>query len=185
MDGGHAGERGALRKEPGGRLGIALVYPNAYRVGMANLGVHAVYRLLNESPEARCERAFLPERGGEPRTIESGRPLREFDVIAFSLSFEEDHGNVLALLDGAGLPLRSADRDERHPLVVAGGIAVQIDPEPLAPFVDAFLVGEGEVLVPPFVAIARDAARAGAPPRGSKRVTHAPPGPPVSAYATS
>ena len=163
MDGGHAGERGALRKDPGGRLGVALVYPNAYRVGMANLGVHAVYRLLNGSAEARCERAFLPEDGGEPRTVESGRPLREFDVVALSLSFEEDHGNVLALLDRAGLPLRSADRDGRHPLVVAGGIAVQIDPEPLAPFVDAFLVGEGEVLVPPFLALARDAARAGAP----------------------
>ena len=163
MDGGHAGERGALRKEPGGRLGVALVYPNVYRLGMANLGVHAVYRLLNADPAALCERVFLPEDGGEPRAVESGRPLREFDVIAFSLSFEDDHGNVLALLDRAGLPLRSADRDGRHPLVVAGGIAVQINPEPLAPFVDAFLVGEGEVLVPPFLALARDAARAGAP----------------------
>ena len=135
MDGGHAGERGALRKEPGGRLGVALVYPNAYRVAMANLGVHAVYRLLNADPATRCERVFLPEQGdaGEPRAVESGRPLRDFDVIALSLSFEEDHGNVLALLERAGLPLRSADRDGRHPLVVAGGIAVQINPEPLAP----------------------------------------------------
>ena len=163
MDGEHAGERGALRKEPGGRLGVALVYPNTYRVGMANLGVHAVYRLLNADPGALCERVFLPDDGGEPRAIESGRPLRDFDVVAFSLSFEEDHGNVLALLDRAGLPLRSADRDGRHPLVVAGGIAVQIDPEPLAPFVDAFLVGEGEALVPPFLELAREAARAGAP----------------------
>ncbi len=163
MEGEHAGERGALRKEPGGRLGVALVYPNTYRVGMANLGVHAVYRLLNADPGALCERVFLADGAGEPRAIESGRPLREFDVVAFSLSFEEDHGNVLALLDRAGLPLRSADRDGRHPLVVAGGIAVQIDPEPLAPFVDAFLVGEGEALVPPFLELAREAARAGAP----------------------
>ncbi len=176
MDGGHAGERGALRKEPGGRLGVALVYPNAYRLGMANLGVHAVYRLLNADPGARCERVFLPEDGGEPRAIESGRPLREFDVVAFSLSFEEDHGNVLAILDRAGLPLRSAERDARHPLVVAGGIAVQIDPEPLAPFVDAFLVGEGEALVPPFLAVARDAARAGAPREEVLRAIAALPG---------
>ena len=153
-------ERGALRKEPGGKLGVALVYPNAYRIGMANLGLHAVYRLLNDDPATLCERAFLPEEGGEPRTLESGRPLRAFDVVAFSLSFEEDYGNVLALLDRAGLPLRSAERDERHPLVVAGGIAVQINPEPVAPFFDAFLVGEGEVLVGPFLRFAREAAAA-------------------------
>jgi radical SAM superfamily enzyme YgiQ (UPF0313 family) len=154
-------ERGALRKDPGGRLGVALVYPNAYRLGMANLGVHAVYRLLNADPAVACERAFLPEDGGEPRTVESGRPLRDFDVLAFSLSFEEDDLHVLELLDRAGLPLRSAERDARHPLVLGGGIEVQINPEPLAPFFDAFLVGEGEVLVGPFLAFVREAARAG------------------------
>jgi radical SAM superfamily enzyme YgiQ (UPF0313 family) len=154
-------ERGALRKDPGGRLGVALVYPNAYRLGMANLGVHAVYRLLNAAPAVACERAFLPEDGGEPRTVESGRPLRDFDVLAFSLSFEEDDLHVLELLDRAGLPLRSAERDARHPLVLGGGIEVQINPEPLAPFFDAFLVGEGEVLVGPFLAFVREAARAG------------------------
>jgi radical SAM superfamily enzyme YgiQ (UPF0313 family) len=156
-------ERGALRKEPGGKLGVALVYPNAYRLGMANLGLHAVYRLFNGDPRTLCERAFLPEDGGEPRTIESGRPLRAFDVVAFSLSFEDDDLNVLALLAGAGLPLRSAARDERHPLGVAGGIGVQINPEPVAPFFDAFLVGEGEVLVPPFLAFAREALSARRP----------------------
>jgi len=154
-------ERGALRKDPGGRLGVALVYPNAYRLGMANLGVHAVYRLLNADPAVACERAFLPEDGGEPRTVESGRPLRDFDVLAYSLSFEEDDLHVLELLDRAGLPLRSAERDARHPLVLGGGIEVQINPEPLAPFFDAFLVGEGEVLVGPFLAFVREAARAG------------------------
>jgi radical SAM superfamily enzyme YgiQ (UPF0313 family) len=155
-------ERGAIRKEPGGRLGVALVYPNAWRLGMANLGVHAVYRLLNADPAVRCERAFLPEDGGEPRTVESGAPLRDFEVIAFSLSFEDDHLNVLRLLAGAGLPLRSSARDGRHPLVVAGGIAMQINPEPLAPFLDAILVGEGEVLVPPLLAAIRTARDAGA-----------------------
>jgi radical SAM superfamily enzyme YgiQ (UPF0313 family) len=149
-------ERGALRKEPGGRLGVALVYPNAYRLGMANLGLHAVYRLLNGDSAALCERAFLPEDGGAPRTIESGRPLSAFDVVAFSLSFEDDYANVLALLERAGLPLRSRDRDERHPLVLGGGIAVQINPEPVTPFFDAFLVGEGEVLVEPFLRFARE-----------------------------
>ncbi|HEX9307111.1 MAG TPA: radical SAM protein, partial [Anaeromyxobacter sp.] len=159
----HSRERGALRKEPGGKLAVALVYPNAYRLGMANLGLHAVYRLFNADPDARCERAFLPDDGGEPLTVESGRPLREFDVVAFSVSFEDDDANVLAILDRAGLPLRAADRDARHPLVVAGGIALQINPEPLAPFFDAVLVGEGEVLVPPFLAAVRAARAAGAP----------------------
>ncbi|WP_248360243.1 radical SAM protein [Anaeromyxobacter oryzae] len=146
-------ERGAVRKEPGGKLRIALVYPNTYRLGMANLGLHAVYRLLNADPRTACERVFLPEDGGVPRSVESDLPLGGFDVIAFSLSFEEDAGHVLELLDGAGLPLRAAARDGRHPLVVGGGIAVQINPEPLAPFFDAFLVGEGEVLVAPFLAL--------------------------------
>jgi radical SAM superfamily enzyme YgiQ (UPF0313 family) len=154
-------ERGALRKEPGGKLGVALVYPNVYGLGMANLGVHAVYRLFNDDPAALCERAFLPDDGRAPRTIESGRPLAAFDVVAFSLSFEDDYAKVLAILDAAGLPLRSAARDERHPLVVAGGIATQINPEPIAPFFDALLVGEGEVLVPPFLAFAREVAARG------------------------
>src|SRR5512136_2509453 len=135
-------ERGAIRKDPGGRLGVALVYPNAYRLGMANLGLHAVYRLLNDDPRVACERVFLPEDGGAPRSEESGRPLAAFDVVAFSLSFEEDDLHVLEILDRARLPL-----------VVGGGIAVQINPEPLAPFFDAFLVGEAEELVAPFVAL--------------------------------
>jgi radical SAM superfamily enzyme YgiQ (UPF0313 family) len=157
-------ERGALRKDPGGRLSVVLVYPNAYRLGMANLGLHAVYRLLNEDPSTACERAFLPEDGGEPRTVESSRPLRDFDVLAFSLSFEDDDVHVLEILERAGLPLRAADRDGRHPLVLGGGIAVQINPEPLAPFFDAFLVGEAEALLPSFLA-AMHRARGAAPSR--------------------
>ncbi len=131
---------------------MALVYPNAWRLGMANLGLHAVYRLVNDDPRALCERVFLPEAPAEKvRSLESGRPLSDFDVVAFSLSFEEDYGNVLTLLDRAGFPLRAADRDQRFPLVVAGGIAVQMNPEPVAPFLDLFLVGEGEELLPPFL----------------------------------
>ena len=145
-------ERGAIRKDPGGKLQVALVYPNAYRLGMANLGLHAVYRLINGHDRALCERAFVPEDPGSvPRTIESGRPLGEFDVVAFTLSFEEDYGNVVSLLERASLPPRAGRRDERHPLVVAGGIAVQINPEPVAPFFDLLLVGEGEELCAPFL----------------------------------
>jgi radical SAM superfamily enzyme YgiQ (UPF0313 family) len=143
------GERGAIHKGPGGRVQVALVYPNTYRVGMANLGVHAVYRLLNADDRVLCERAFLPDDGGAPlRTVESGRPLAAFDAVAFSLSFEEDHLRVLEILARGGIPLRAAARDGGHPLVVAGGVAVAINPEPVAPFLDAVLVGEGEVLCP-------------------------------------
>ena len=161
---GHSRERGAIRKEPGGKLGVALVYPNVYRVGMANLGFHAVYRLLNADPR-RALRAGLPAGGrrASRARVESGAPLRDFDVVAFSLSFEDDHANVLRVLAGAGLPLRAAARDERHPLVVGGGIAVQINPEPVAPFFDALLVGEGEVLVPPFLATRARGPRRPAP----------------------
>jgi radical SAM superfamily enzyme YgiQ (UPF0313 family) len=145
-------ERGAVRKDPGGKLQVALVYPNAYRLGMANLGLHAVYRLLNDHPRALCERFFLPEDpGAAPAALESGRALRDFDVVAFSLSFEDDYLHVLEILDRAGLPLRASQRDGRFPLVIAGGIAVQINPEPVAPFFDLFLIGEGEELCTPFL----------------------------------
>ncbi|HSN13331.1 MAG TPA: radical SAM protein [Anaeromyxobacteraceae bacterium] len=157
-------ERGAIRKDRGGRQAWALVYANRWAVGMANLGVHAVYRLLNEPADVLCERAFLPEGPGEPRTIESDRPLSGFDVIAFSLSFEEDYVRIPEILARAGLPVRASARDSRHPLVVAGGIAVQINPEPIAPFFDAMLVGEAEPLLPPFVDLLRG-AREAAPAR--------------------
>src|SRR5512133_2790542 len=157
-------ERGAIRKDRGGRQSWALVYANRWAVGMANLGVHAVYRLLNEPADVLCERAFLPEGPGEPRTIESDRPLSGFDVIAFSLSFEEDYVRIPEILARAGLPIRAADRGVGHPLVIAGGIAVQINPEPVAPFFDAMLVGEAEPLLPPLVALL-GAARGASPER--------------------
>ncbi|HSM91619.1 MAG TPA: radical SAM protein [Anaeromyxobacteraceae bacterium] len=157
-------ERGAIRKDRGGRQAWALVYANRWAVGMANLGVHAVYRLLNGPGDVLCERAFLPDGPGEPRTVESDRPLSDFDVVAFSLSFEEDYVRIPEILARAGLPVRASQRDARHPLVVAGGIAVQINPEPVAPFFDAVLVGEAEPLLPPFVEALRE-ARAAAPAR--------------------
>jgi radical SAM superfamily enzyme YgiQ (UPF0313 family) len=169
-------ERGAVRKDPGGRLRVALVYPNTYRLGMANLGLHAVYRLLNDDPRTACERVFLPEDGGVPRSIESDRALAEFDVVAFSLSFGEDAIHVLEILDRSGLPLRAGARDGTHPLVVGGGIAVQINPEPVAPFFDAFLVGEGEVLVGPFLALLHAAVADGTPRDALLRAISALPG---------
>jgi radical SAM superfamily enzyme YgiQ (UPF0313 family) len=140
-----------------GSFRVALVWPNLYFVGMSNLGFQAVYRLLNRTPDVVCERAFLPddedkaelERTGSPLTsFETGTPLREFDAIAFSISFENDYLHVLQVLRLAGIPLRAKDRGPRDPVVILGGAAMFLNPEPLAPFADLVAVGEGEPIVP-------------------------------------
>jgi radical SAM superfamily enzyme YgiQ (UPF0313 family) len=140
-----------------GSFRVALVWPNLYFVGMSNLGFQAVYRLLNAHPDVLCERAFLPddedkvelERTGSPLvSFESGTPLRDFDAIAFSISFENDYLHVLQVLRLAGIPLRARDRGPRDPLVILGGAAMFLNPEPLAPFADLIAVGEGESMVP-------------------------------------
>jgi len=134
-----------------------LVYPNLYFVGMSNLGFQSIYRMLNRLPDVACERAFLPEdadkaeleRTGRPLTsFETDTPLRDFDAVAFSVSFENDYLHVLQVLRLAGIPLRASDRGPRDPLVLLGGAALFLNPEPLAPFADLVAVGEGEALVP-------------------------------------
>jgi radical SAM superfamily enzyme YgiQ (UPF0313 family) len=146
-------ETGTIRKRWPGHVHVALVYPNHYAVGMANLGFQSVYRQLNDLPQVLCERAFLPEpeeRGPVPLTMESGRKLTEFDCVAFSIAFENDYTNVLTILHQAGLPLPSALRGASLPLVLAGGAACFLNPEPLAPFIDAFILGEAEAVLVPF-----------------------------------
>lgn len=140
-------EEGAIVKAWKGRLKICLVYPHTYYVGMSNLGFQTVYKLWNELEEVVCERAFLSETGEEPLSIESGRPLKDFDVIAFSLSFENDSIHVLRVLSQAGLALKSEDRREDDPLVIMGGAAPSMNPCPLIPFIDLFCFGDGEDLV--------------------------------------
>ena len=150
-------EVGYVRKSHAGRLRVALAFPNTYYVGMSNLGFQTVYRLFNALDDVVCERVFLPGRSeieaalgrrGALATMESGTPVRDFDVVAFSVSFEWDYTNVVTLLRLAGLPLYAAERDSRHPLVVIGGAVTFVNPEPLAPFADVVAAGEGEVLVP-------------------------------------
>ena len=133
---------------------------------MANLGFQAVLRILNDDPRVTVERAFLPDgpRPGWPRTLrtfESDRPLGDFDVLAFSISFETDYLHVLDILALAGLPLRREARGRAAPLVLAGGPAIFLNPEPIAEFVDLFLIGEAEEMLPEFLA----RAAAGAPGR--------------------
>ncbi len=146
-------EQGTIFKGWNNRVRVALVYPNLYTVAMANLGFQTVYQRLNAMAHVVCERVFLPdpEDGDNAvRSLESGRPLHDFDCVAFSLSFENDYLNVLTILQKAALPLRSANRGFSLPLIIAGGVAVFLNPEPLAPFFDCFLVGEAEAALVPF-----------------------------------
>jgi len=152
-----AREVGYVRKPHGGRLRVALAFPNTYYVGMSSLGFQTVYRLFNDLDDVVCERVFLPakqelkaqlEAGTPLLTLESQTPVADFDVFAFSVSFEWDYTNVVTLLRLAGLPPRAADRNSRHPLVVIGGAVTFVNPEPLAMFADVIAAGEGELLVP-------------------------------------
>ena len=146
-----------MRKPHGDRLRVALVFPNTYFVGMSNLGFQTVYKLFNSEADIVCERAFLPPKSELAAqlasrtpliTLESQTPVTDFDVLAFSVSFEWDYTNVLTLLRLAGLPLRAEARTQRHPLVLIGGAVTFVNPEPLALFADVIAAGEGEALVP-------------------------------------
>ncbi len=145
-------ETGVIRKSWKGKISIALIYPNRYAVGLPNLGFQTVYSLFNSMESVVCERVFLPDTDdARPLSLESSKPLTQFDIIAFSISFENDYLNVPILLNAAGIPPRSSERDDAMPLVIAGGVACIINPEPIAHFIDCFLIGEAEMLLFPFI----------------------------------
>ena len=153
-------EVGYIRKPHGGKLRVALAFPNTYFVGMSNLGLQTVYRLFNAEDDIVCERVFLPPKSevaeylkaGSPLiTIESQTPVRDFDIFAFSVSFEWDYTNVVTMLRLAGVPVRADARTHHDPLVMIGGAVTFVNPEPLAPFADVIAAGEGEALVPPLL----------------------------------
>ena len=155
-----AREVGYVRKPHGGKLRVALCFPNSYFVGMSNLGLQTVYQLFNADERVVCERVFLPpkqeiaaalERRDPLLTIESRTPVRDFDVFAFSVSFEWDYPNVVTMLRLAGLAPRADKRDRRDPLIVIGGAVTFVNPEPLASFADVIAAGEAELLVPALV----------------------------------
>jgi radical SAM superfamily enzyme YgiQ (UPF0313 family) len=159
-----AREVGFVQKPHGGRLRVALAFPNTYFVGMSSLGFQTTYKLFNGIDEVVCERAFLPPKqelqaqlaSGAPLiTLESQTPVRNFDVLAFSVSFEWDYTNIVTMLRLAGLAPRAADRDARDPLVVIGGAVTFVNPEPLALFADVIAAGEGETLIPDLVSAMR------------------------------
>jgi radical SAM superfamily enzyme YgiQ (UPF0313 family) len=152
-------ERASLERftETGNRFGayrIALGFPNSYEIGMSNLGFQWVYRLFNRVADLACERFFFEE--GEPAvTFETGTPLSDFGLLAWSLSWEMDIVNIVKQLGLAGIPARREKRDERHPVLLVGGDIARMNPAALVPFVDVFALGDGERLVPVIAELVR------------------------------
>ncbi|MBU0482469.1 MAG: radical SAM protein [Proteobacteria bacterium] len=158
-------EKGSWKKSWTGRLPVGLIFPNAYRVGMSNLGFQLVYDMLNCLDEVVCERLFLPADGEMALSVESSRPITDFPILLVSLSFEKDIISLLSMLlagnieplaeKRAGLPVKPVS-----PLIIAGGVACSINPEPLAPFVDLMVIGEAD---PPLTQIMSRLIREGLP----------------------
>jgi radical SAM superfamily enzyme YgiQ (UPF0313 family) len=146
-------EFNSIRKDPVQiRLKFCLAFPDVYEVGMSHLGIQILYHILNKREEFSCERAFAPwvdmekvlrERKILLSSLESSIPLREFDIVGFSLQYELCFTNVLNMLDLSHIPLFSKDRDERFPFIIAGG-PLTFNPAPIADFFDAIVIGEGE-----------------------------------------
>ena len=146
-------ERGAVRKDPASvRLRFALAFPEVYEIAQSHLGLQILYDILNQRPDVYCERVYAPwldmeaqlRRHDLPLTsLETGTPIRDFQVIGFSLQYELTYTNILAMLDLGGVPLMASQRGAEHPLVIAGGPCA-FNPEPIAPFLDAIVLGDGE-----------------------------------------
>ena len=142
-------EAGAYIFPPGTREDFAFIYPNTYKAGMSNLGFHIIYREINERGDTACERFFLPAGPDEKKleSVETGRSLDSFPVIGVMMSFETDYFNLPVMLQKGGVPVKSADRGEHHPLIIIGGPCATFNPEPLADIADVFVIGEGEEVI--------------------------------------
>ena len=145
-------EQGAEIFAPGARRPVAFVYPNSYNIGMSNLGLQILYKEINSRGDTACERFFLPDKKAQVDymktktpllSIETQRPLADFEIIAVMMSFEMDYLNLLTMLKMGKVGLLAAERKEKEPLVIIGGPCATFNPEPLANFADAFVIGEG------------------------------------------
>lgn len=161
-------ESGYIIHRAGGRLKFALIYPNFYRVGMSNLGIHIIYELLNSRGDTSCERFFLPEpktlaemekSGEQILSIETQTPLNKFQVIGFAVSFEQDYFNVVKILQLGKIKVLADERTKFDPIIIAGGPCATFNPVPLSKIFDAFVIGEGEVILPPLMDILIDEGR--------------------------
>ena len=157
-----AKESGSIIHRAGGRLKFALIYPNFYRVGMSNLGIHIIYELLNSRGDTSCERFFLPEpkilaemeKSGEKiLSMETQTPLNKFQVIGFAISFEQDYFNVVKILQLGKIKVCADERTNFDPIIIAGGPCATFNPAPLSKIFDAFVIGEGEIILPPLMNI--------------------------------
>jgi radical SAM superfamily enzyme YgiQ (UPF0313 family) len=151
-----AAETGTLYKEAETR--IALVYPSPYRAAMSSLGYQQIYRALHDMPGVAADRAMLPDGDAERVfvTLEEGRPVGGYPMLAYSVAYELEISGVVETLALAGIPALRDERAAHHPIIVAGGPLTFSNPAPLAPFCDVIIVGEGEQLIVELVAIARD-----------------------------
>jgi len=158
-------EKGTVFKDPGGKINIALVYPNKYSVGMASLGYQGIYGFLNSLRDVVCERVFLPDEEDIEEysrtntrlfSLESKRTLEKFDIIAFSVSFENDYPHIVKILKMAQIPVKSIERNDFHPLVIMGGVCAFYNPEPLSAFIDVSFTGEAEEMIGEFLSVYKD-----------------------------
>jgi radical SAM family uncharacterized protein/radical SAM-linked protein len=158
------GELGQIVKSPENRLKVALGYPDMYEIGMSYLGTQILYNIINADDRFLCERFYAPDRDAEQLvrqqnipffSLESFRPLAEFDLVGFTLAYEMVYTNLLNILELSDIPLRSANRNDNHPLVIAGGPVVH-NPEPTAPFIDLYCVGDAEDTIIPILEIVHE-----------------------------
>ena len=126
---------------------FASVYPNVYKTAMSSLGYQIIYGLVNERDDTYCERVVYPS----VRSLETNSPLRDFDIISFTIQYEQDYFNVLEILSKAEIPLRRNDRTDKDPLIIAGGPCATANPLPLSDFIDVFVIGEAEVVLYDFL----------------------------------
>jgi radical SAM superfamily enzyme YgiQ (UPF0313 family) len=140
---------------------VVLIYPNCYELGISNLGFQTVYRLFNQQPGIYCERAFLypPPFATTHRSLESNRVIADFDCIAFSVAYELDLLHLVSMLQQARIPPLAVERSAAHPLIVAGGMVMFMNPAPVAPFLDVIFIGEAEGLLESFTALLAQARR--------------------------
>ena len=153
-------ENGTIKKNFVGKISVALIYPNTYYLGMSNLGFQSLYYLFNNFPDIVCERGFLPSEEDLKEyqrtntslfSLESQKPINSFDIVAFSISFENDYLNLLRILKLSKIKIRTKERRLSDPLIIAGGIASTANPEPVAEFVDIFILGEAEEILEDFI----------------------------------
>ena len=136
-------EKNIIQKNPlKTKIRIGLTYPNIYKTAMSSLGFQLLYNLINERDDSWCERIIYPEI----RSIESNSPLKDFDIISFSIQYEQDYFNVLEMLKLSEIPLKREDRKENHPLIIAGGPCTSSNPLPLSDYIDLFIIGDGEIV---------------------------------------